>query len=288
MSAAAPLAASQPPPSPAPARPVRRLQASCLLCGGPHWSADHVRASAPTHDRGSFMAWMRSRRVEAQYTARLRAVARVVAEMVRSFGTAPSAAELLSGALRRYAGTLDPWAHAVAERMVRETDAWSIAAWRRHSETIGRELAREVAADPVGHVVQERLRTQVQLIKSLPEEAADRVQRLALTARLGGARIDDLTRQIAETGQVTVGRARLIARTEVARTATELTRARAERAGSTHYVWRTVRDSDVRSSHRALEGTVHAWDDPPESDPPIRAHPGQIWNCRCWCEPIVS
>jgi uncharacterized protein with gpF-like domain len=101
-----------------------------------------------------------------------------------------------------------------------------------------------------------------------------------------------------------VSHARLIARTETARTASVLTEVRAKSVGSEGYIWRTSLDADVRpkigtpnfaklntlamGSHRKLEGTFHRWDDPPiASENGERAHPGQIYNCRCWPEPVL-
>ncbi|MEE8393530.1 MAG: phage minor head protein, partial [Rhodospirillales bacterium] len=42
------------------------------------------------------------------------------------------------------------------------------------------------------------------------------------------------------------------------------------------YIWRTVGDSKVRSSHAERDGKVFSWDDPPEG-----GHPGEAPNCRC-------
>ncbi len=35
-----------------------------------------------------------------------------------------------------------------------------------------------------------------------------------------------------------------------------------------HYIWRTRRDSKVRSSHAEREGQIFSWDDPPEGGHP--------------------
>lgn len=49
------------------------------------------------------------------------------------------------------------------------------------------------------------------------------------------------------------------------------------------YIWRTVQDDHVRSSHRQREGQVFSWNAPPEG-----GHPGEDYNCRCWAEPITD
>ncbi|CCQ74449.1 phage head morphogenesis protein [Magnetospira sp. QH-2] len=47
------------------------------------------------------------------------------------------------------------------------------------------------------------------------------------------------------------------------------------------YIWRTVGDNKVRSSHADREGQTFSWDDPPEG-----GHPGEAPNCRCWAEEV--
>jgi len=47
------------------------------------------------------------------------------------------------------------------------------------------------------------------------------------------------------------------------------------------YIWRTVKDSDVRPAHAAREGQIFSWTSPPEG-----GHPGEDYNCRCWAEPV--
>jgi Phage Mu protein F like protein len=51
---------------------------------------------------------------------------------------------------------------------------------------------------------------------------------------------------------------------------------------TTHYIWRTQEDSRVRPSHRANDGKVFAWDDPPPT-----GHPGEDFGCRCRAEPFA-
>lgn len=46
------------------------------------------------------------------------------------------------------------------------------------------------------------------------------------------------------------------------------------------YIWRTVGDDKVRSTHAELNGTVRKWADSPD--------PGEDYNCRCWAEPISN
>jgi SPP1 gp7 family putative phage head morphogenesis protein len=47
------------------------------------------------------------------------------------------------------------------------------------------------------------------------------------------------------------------------------------------YVWRTVQDDHVRTSHRQRDGQTFSWNAPPEG-----GHPGEDYNCRCWAVPV--
>lgn len=127
---------------------------------------------------------------------------------------------------------------------------------------------------------------QVTLIKSLPLEAAERVHRLAIEGIETGGRASSLAAEIMRTGEVTQSRATLIARTETGRVSTVLTQVRAEHIGSPGYTWRTVGDSDVRPSHRAMDRQFVPWGKPPTLDG-LTGHAGAIPNCRCYCEPVI-
>ena len=94
--------------------------------------------------------------------------------------------------------------------------------------------------------------------------------------------------EIARSGEVTESRAMLIARTEVARANSMITEARAASVGSTHYIWRTAEDERVRESHAEMEGQVVAWDTPPTLSDGTTTHAGQIYQCRCYAEPIID
>lgn len=237
-------------------------------------------------------AYKSARKVERQYTASLRRVSRHIGEIVSGLSPdgeiTPEVASAIDMALERYAQVLQPWAGAVANRMITEVAARDEATWFEVSRKMGRALRKEIETAPTGKIMRERLLDQVQLITSLPREAAERVRALANEAIVQGTRPAELAKEILRTGEVTESRAILIARTETSRTATELTRARAEHVGSTHFIWRTAGDSDVRPSHRKLNGKVFRWDQPPECDPGHHALPGAIWNCRCFPEVVIA
>jgi F like protein len=247
----------------------------------------------------------KTKAIERSYAAKLRKIAAYVGTFISGFdATDPTQMGPIQDGLRRYSELLLPWSRSVAQRMLVEVARRDENAWFQYGRLMGVELRREIHETPIGNVLRELLDEQVNLITSIPIEAGRRVHRLAIESRISGGRASDLAAEIVRTAEVTKSRAMLIARTETARAASGLTQARAVAIGSTHYVWRSMEDSDVRprlgikhfaqlntlahGSHRKLNGTIQSW-----SSPPIagvngeRAHPGGIYRCRCYPEPIL-
>lgn len=189
--------------------------------------------------------------------------------------------------LESYAELIEPWARSVAGVMIADVARRNEKAWQEVGAEIGRELRNEIRYAPTGATMQSLLNDSVGLIKSLPLEAAKRVHELALKGLVDSRRAGEIAKEILATGNVTEARARLIARTEVARTASVLTQARSQYVGSQEYIWRTAGDSDVRDSHAEMEGKVVRWDTVPKLSDGTSTHAGQIYNCRCYAEPII-
>lgn len=228
-------------------------------------------------------------RLEKEYSRQLRMVTRQIDRMVKSMvdkGVVRS--DELVKMLNQYGEIITPWAKVTAEKMILRIAKKDESNWVRLSREIGKTLHKQLQDAPVENELVQFLETQVSLIKSLPIEAAQRVHLLTLEGLATGRRADHIAKEILETGKITENRAKLIARTEVARTASGLTMARAKHVGSTHYYWRTSGDGDVRSTHKAMNGKIVEWDNPPEVDPGKFYHAGQFPNCRCYPEPIID
>lgn len=197
----------------------------------------------------------------------------------------------LQALLGRYAEALTPWAERTAAKMLLEVDERDREAWRALGNEISKGLQLLIQRTPTGELLKQRLNEQVTLIKSLPIEAGQRVHELTLKGLEDSTRAREIAKEIERTGEVTTSRALLIARTEVSRTASELVGARAIHAGLTHYIWRTAHDGTVRPGHKAMEGKVCEWANPPaveENGKIMHFHAGQIWNCRCYPEPVLT
>lgn len=229
-----------------------------------------------------------SRRAETQFNVKLRKVASYIEEIVKTAADGSLHSAILIGKLMAvYSEQLTPWAQAIVRRMHTQVASRDKQQWRKYAAQLGSEYKKEMTETPVGELFDRLMAEQVSLIKSMPLEAAQRVHDLTKANITEGKRGTTLIEEIMRQGDVSRSKAKLIARTETARTASKMTEARARAVGSTEYIWRTSKDANVRHSHRKLEGKTFRWDSPPECDPGHYAHPGQIWNCRCTAFPII-
>lgn len=235
--------------------------------------------------------FLKARSAEGAYVRELSSVGREIGKLIRGFAPKGEAKDLagLNDALRKYSELIRPWARHVTNSMHARVGKQDARSWAELGEEMGRALRHEILTAPTGKAMREILNAQVDLITSLPREAAERVHKLTVEAQMKSERAAEVAKEIMQSGHVSVSRARLIARTEVARTSSVLTQARAQHVGSEGYIWRTAMDSDVRPDHRRLEGKFIKWDEPPISDrrSGTRAHAGCLWNCRCYPEPLI-
>lgn len=239
---------------------------------------------------GNRERWLMARQAESAYNTRLRAVAKQIDAIIR--GLAPDGKLTdrgpLMDALRGYSELLGPWAKSVARYMFADVSRRNARAWQEIGADMAKSLRAEMAYAPTGLLYGALMDEQVALIKSLPLKAAQRVQELATGTLYSGQRSDVIAKEILRTGKVTEARARMIARTEVSRTAANLTQARAQFAGSQGYIWRTSRDADVRETHQKMEGVYVPWATPPKTDASLAPyHAGCGPNCRCYPDPVL-
>lgn len=194
----------------------------------------------------------------------------------------------IRSALAKYAEMLDPWARSVSRYMVAEVNRRNEDAWKAVGKQMGRALLAELQQAPTGMLFSALQDEQVTLIKSLPLKAGQRVHDLVQQGLVDSRRADEIAKEIGRTGEVTASRARLIARTEVARAANNLTQARAMFVGAEGYIWRTSEDGDVRPTHKKQNGLYIKYSDPPKTDASIDPyHAGCGPNCRCFQDPVL-
>lgn len=226
-------------------------------------------------------------KVERAYLSALRKIARHVSDVVRGFPPGDPASDVeIRRILSAYAGIIDGWARVTAEKFLRDMLRQDENEWFARARKMGRALGDEIRTAPTGELMRSLLREQVDLIKSIPRREAERVHELTLKAIENGERSSTIIAEIMRTGEVTANRARLIARTETARTASKLVEARARHIGSPGYIWATSNDGIVRPSHKEMNGKFVAWDNPPTLDGMV-GHAGCTPNCRCTPLPVI-
>lgn len=186
-----------------------------------------------------------------------------------------------------YSEAITPWAAKVSSQMINATLKTDGSSWRSNSEQIGYLMKYMLSDTVTGGTVKNLQARNIDIIKSIPTDAALRVQDLALKAARTGTRADEIMAEILRTGDVTNGRAKLIARTEVANANAVINQTRAQSVGITHYTWQTMLDEAVRPSHELMQDEVCSYDDPPYVEGEGEHGPGQFPNCRCYASPIL-
>lgn len=135
-------------------------------------------------------------------------------------------------------------------------------------------------------------------IARIESMAADKVARVRtiLEDAGSGTRVETIAKQLMEETGVSKRQAALIARDQVLKLNSAVTKKRHEAAGITEYLWRTSGDASVRPDHRALEGKLFSYDEPPvvnasevaRGKAARRENAGQDYQCRCNAEPVIE
>jgi SPP1 gp7 family putative phage head morphogenesis protein len=250
--------------------------------------------NASTRD-ASIKQWFNRRRfaairsTEFFYIRALKKLAHTVGQFINDLWST-NKFDQITPVLENYSEIIEPWAFAVSQKVIAQIVIQDEKAWINQAGKMARMMQSELASVPLNEIVHNLRIEQVKLIKSIPIEAARRVQNLAFEAAVAGKdRREELAKMIENSEHVAASRAMLIARTETTRAHSIIQQARAQFIGSENYIWHTQRDRKVRKDHQELEGQIFNWDDPPVADKKrnVRAHPGQIYNCRCNALPIL-
>lgn len=238
-----------------------------------------------------------NKRIENEYNYMLNAVSDEVNSILEYYdANDPGAVVDLLQVLQDYSNDLYSWASDFVGGLLYQLNDDDEKTWKKHSAFMSKKFRYELEHVPIKPIMQEYLKDNIGLIQSLPLNTAKKIQSMVLeNLKTGEYRAEGLTEQIINLGNITRNRAKLIARTEVARISTGLTKARSEVLGLNYYIWKTSHDARVRSSHRLMDKVLIAWDNPaaPEALDPFSKksyghyHPGEIFNCRCFAQPLI-
>lgn len=195
----------------------------------------------------------------------------------------------------------DNYINDIVKRMVTPLAARNYETWRKAARVSTRShflytVLMEELKQGIKKDIDSQIISNAALIKTLPSDTAQKVVRDIEEYALSGLRVEEIEKLIQDkTRQHSRASARLIARTEVSKTTSALTKARSEELGLRWYVWRTMEDGDrVRKSHRIMNDVLVSWNNPPSPELLVkekdvgRYHAGNIWNCRCYSEPLID
>jgi SPP1 gp7 family putative phage head morphogenesis protein len=139
------------------------------------------------------------------------------------------------------------------------------------------------------------IQSNAQYISTVPQTVAAHTVRHVQQEQMAGRRAEDILHDLKPyMRSLKDWQVQRIARTEVAKADTAITRTRAEDIQLNWYLWETSSDARVRASHRKMQGVLINWNDPPSPEALAREkpvghyHAGNIYNCRCLALPVVD
>lgn len=194
--------------------------------------------------------------------------------------------------LDRYSQRIEPWAVKQSRRLLDQVSRSNKRAYQNKSKSIAVALKLKLAEKDVGGVSLTLMAEQVELIKSIPIEAGQRAQKIAIEAALAGTRaapnddtVKELKKQLGLSTEDAITRAQLIAITETARANSSINEARAVSVGAKGYIWRTTMDGSERDSHAKMNGKYVEYAKPPTLSDGTTGHAGTFPRCRCYGDP---
>ena len=248
----------------------------------------------------TYKDWKRIKTVEKEYLNTLLKLVKIFKKIANSSGNDQ---QKYIDSMNSFQNSMqyEKFINSAVKRMVLPLDVGNQRTWREAAKkaTKGKFLYRllmDELKQGTGQIIQKQVMENVLLIKTLPNDVAQKVVSDIAENALKGARAESTEKIIRDkTDQHARASARLIARTETAKTMSALTKARCEQLGLRWYIWRTALDGTrVRLSHRIMEGVLVNWNNPPAPEELVgeksagHYHAGNIWNCRCYSEPVLE
>lgn len=106
-----------------------------------------------------------------------------------------------------------------------------------------------------------------------------------------GRRAESIVAELQKNYGISKAKAKFLARQETSLLLSKFRETRySDDLGLETYVWRGSMDERERPDHKALEGKVCRWDDPPivNKKSGATAHPGEDYGCRCVAQAVID
>ena len=190
----------------------------------------------------------------------------------------------------------------MAHEIARESAKANASTWRAAAMKSGnaKRIYKALQEETTQFGMELMLRTMAvhnaSLISSVPSYVGEQITKRAQRLQLEGKRAGQIKKELRLVmPELAKSRIALIARTEISKSETDFTRARAERIGLDWYQWQTSEDQRVRPSHRKMDQVLVAWPDAPAPEMLIgikstlgHYHAGACPNCRCVALPLAD
>jgi len=172
---------------------------------------------------------------------------------------------------------------------------------RTYKEAFGIDLTGMLGDGAVREKMEDAVRENVDLITSIQTDFINDIGEKVFGNLREGGRSENLIGIIQERGNVSLSRARFIARDQTAKLNSQLTEARSQALGLDVYEWSGTGDERERDSHFALNGMLCKYSDPTvysddggktwkkrSSIGAYEGKPGEDYQCRCLSLPYVA
>lgn len=247
-----------------------------------------------------YSIWRQSRRIENEYLKSLYTLCDMFRKIAESVGEDQ---QLYLQRMNNFQNSYqyEKFITSAVKRMVTPVSVMNEQTWRKAARKSTRsKFLYNLLVDEIKQNHESMINDQIiensSLIRTLPNDVAEKVVKTIAEEVIKGKRARTIESIIKEdTDKHSRASARLIARTEVAKTQSAITKARSQALDMQWYVWRTALDGNrVRKSHRLMEGVLVNWNDPPSPEELAgeqnvgRYHAGNIWNCRCYSEILID
>lgn len=244
--------------------------------------------------------WKTSKRLERNYEKILKVIQNQFFQAILNKNNANEMINMLKVISRQH--SFETYCQEIALKMVTSVYQKTEGNWRKAAEqnTKGREiyevLKKEKQNVLMENVIQKLIEQNAYFIKTLPLDIASDITKYIEKETTKGRRAEELVQEIKiKFPEKTKANAKCIARTEISKAQSALTKTRAEILNIQWYIWRTSQDERVRNAHKHMEGVLVSWKDPPSPEQLSKSkyqygkyHAGEIFNCRCYAEPIVD
>ena len=192
------------------------------------------------------------------------------------------------------------YAQAASMKMVTQLFTDSGRTWRQaaRENSRGRTIYEALRHELTGVIRGEyysQINRNAGIIKTLPYDIAKQVTNYVEQEATKGRRASEIANEIQTMfPEKSKAKANLIARTEVSKTSTALTRARSEDIGLAWYAWESSQDERVRRSHKHMQGVLVSWREPPSPEKLVgeksvgNYDAGCIFNCRCYPATLID